>query len=175
MSHRVGAELSSKIAAIAPVGGPLMLPSIRPSRPVSVMHFHGTTDDLAPFEGGRGKGTSNVPAFLRPTFRSVQYTIDKWVAANKCKPVPETTALPNRSDDGMTCEMTRYVDGKDGSEVVLVAIKNGGHTWPGQPPLAEMLGRSTRDISANDMMWDFFKRHSLPQKPPAPTEAKELE
>jgi polyhydroxybutyrate depolymerase len=49
--------------------------------------------------------------------------------------------------------------GKDGSEVVLIEIDGGGHTWPGQKPIVSALGESTMDISANDLMWEFFQKH----------------
>ena len=55
----------------------------------------------------------------------------------------------------------RYGDGTDGAEVVLVVIEGGGHTWPGRKPRLGTLGRSTRDIVANDMMWEFFERHPM--------------
>ena len=51
----------------------------------------------------------------------------------------------------------------DGSEVVLIEIENGGHTWPGMKPIVALLGESTMDISANDLMWEFFQKH--PMKP----------
>jgi polyhydroxybutyrate depolymerase len=54
--------------------------------------------------------------------------------------------------------------GKDGSEVVLIEIEGGGHTWPGKEPIVKMLGPSTMDISANDLMWEFFQKH--PRQPP---------
>lgn len=59
--------------------------------------------------------------------------------------------------------MTRktWSGGKDGSEVVLIEIENGGHTWPGMKPIVALLGESTMDISANDLMWEFFQRHPL--------------
>jgi polyhydroxybutyrate depolymerase len=56
MSHYVASELSDRIAAIAPVGGPLMMDAPNAKRPVPVMHFHGTGDEFAPFNGGFGKG-----------------------------------------------------------------------------------------------------------------------
>ena len=40
-------------------------------------------------------------------------------------------------------------------------IDGGGHTWPGMPPPVSWIGLSTGNISANDLMWDFFKRHPL--------------
>jgi len=56
MAHYVASELSDRIAAIAPVGGPLMMEAPRSKRPVPVIHFHGTADAFAPFKGGFGKG-----------------------------------------------------------------------------------------------------------------------
>ena len=45
---------------------------------------------------------------------------------------------------------------------ILFTISGGGHTWPGQDPKAQFLGKSTKNISANDLMWEFFQRHPLP-------------
>jgi polyhydroxybutyrate depolymerase len=56
MSYRLASELSDRIAAIAPVSGPMGTPTCKPSRPVPVIHFHGTDDENAPFKGGKGKG-----------------------------------------------------------------------------------------------------------------------
>jgi poly(3-hydroxybutyrate) depolymerase len=160
MAHRVGAELSDRIAAIAPVGGPLMLDEFAPKHPVSVMHFHGTKDELAPYAGGKGKGTATAPAFLRPEFASVDSTIAAWVRANGCKTSPITEELPDTVSDGMKSTKVTYSGGSKGSEVILVKVDGGGHTWPGQEPLIELLGPSTKDISANDMMWEFFQQHT---------------
>lgn len=155
MTYRLAAELSDRIAAIAPVGGPMGTPECRPGRPVSVMHFHGDADEFAPFEGGRGRGPSGTD------FRSVPFSIDAWVTANGCRKTPTTTRLPDREDDGTRVREERYGAGRDDAEVVLVVIEGGGHTWPGREPRLRTLGVSTRDISANDMMWEFFERHPM--------------
>ena len=65
----------------------------------------------------------------------------------------------------MTVTRKTYGGGKDGAEVVLVVIEGGGHTWPGQKSPAELLGKSATNISANDLMWEFFQRHELKSKP----------
>ncbi len=163
MSHYVASELSDRIAAIAPVGGPLMMDAPNARRPVPVMHFHGTGDAFAPFKGGFGKGAAGRKGVT--DFKSVDHTIQSWVKANGGKPEPEVVALPNKSDDGMKCTRKTWSGGKDGSEVVLIEIENGGHTWPGMEPPVAMLGKSTKDISANDLMWEFFQKH--PMKPGA--------
>jgi polyhydroxybutyrate depolymerase len=54
-----------------------------------------------------------------------------------------------------------YGGGKDGAEVVLVIIEGAGHTWPGQQPAVKFLGKSTRNVSANEMMWEFFQKHPM--------------
>ena len=156
MAYRLASELSDRIAAIAPVGGPMGTKGCRPGRPVSVIHFHGTDDAFAPFQGGRGRGLSGT------SFFSVDHSIAAWVEADGCDPTPVTIRLPDTTDDGTTVTRTTYGQGKDGAEVVLVVVEGGGHTWPGREPRLASLGKTTRDISANDLMWDFFQRHPLP-------------
>ena len=156
MAYRLASELSDRIAAIAPVGGPMGTKDCSPKRPVSVIHFHGTADDFAPFQGGRGKGLSGV------SFFSVPHSIAAWVAADGCDPTPVTTTLPDTADDGTTATRSAYGAGRDGAEVVLITIEGGGHTWPGRDARLAALGKSTKDISANDLMWDFFQRHPMP-------------
>jgi polyhydroxybutyrate depolymerase len=169
MSHYVASELSDRIAAIAPVGGPLMMEAPNAKRPVPVMHFHGTGDEFAPFKGGYGKGSFGRSKGVTD-FKSVDHTIQSWVKANGCKPEPEIIALPDKADDGMKCTRKSWSGVKEGSEVVLIEIENGGHTWPGQKPIVAMLGPSTLDISANDLMWEFFQKH--PMKSAASTNAE---
>ena len=155
MTYRLASELSDRIAAIAPVSGPMGTKDCRPSRPVPVIHFHGDADEFAPFQGGKGRGPSGTD------FYSVQHSIDAWVTANGCDKTPTTTRLVDRQDDGTTAKLLRYGSGKQDSEVVLVIIEGGGHTWPGREPRMRSLGVSTRDLSANDMMWDFFQQHPM--------------
>ena len=161
MAHYVASELSDRIAAIAPVGGPLMMEAPRNTRPVPVMHFHGTADAFAPFQGGYGKGFLGRSKVT--SFRSVDHTIQSWVKANGCKTEPEVVALPDKADDKMKVTRKTWSGGKEASEVVLVEVEEGGHTWPGQKPIVSLLGESTMDISANDLMWEFFQKH--PRKP----------
>jgi len=155
MAYRLASEMSDRIAAIAPVGGPMGTKECRPGRAVSVMHFHGDTDEFAPFKGGTGRGPSGT------NFFSVEHSIEAWVEANGCQKPPTTSRLPDHEEDGTTVKQVRYAAGKDDTEVVLVVIEGGGHTWPGKEPRMRALGISTRDISANDMMWEFFQRHPM--------------
>lgn len=165
MSHYVASELSDRIAAIAPVGGPLMIDEPNAKRPVPVMHLHGTADAFAPFAGGYGKGSFGRSKGVTD-FRSVEHTIQAWVKRNGCKAEPVVEPLPDKADDGMKVIRKTWTGGREGSEVVLIEIEGGGHTWPGKEPLVNMLGPSTLDISANDLMWDFFQKHPLAKNNP---------
>ncbi|MGQ0637642.1 MAG: alpha/beta hydrolase family esterase [Planctomycetaceae bacterium] len=158
MCYRLAAELSDRIAAIAPVAGTLALDQYAPQRPVPVLHFHGTDDRIVPFDGP----TKETPEFLR--FHPVAETM-RWCAqANGCQATPRIEELPDRYDDGTTVECQTYEPQPGGAETVLYVIHQGGHTWPGRtrPLLTGVIGRTTREISANDLMWEFFKKNPRP-------------
>ena len=154
MCYRLAAELSNRIAAIAPVSGTIAISDYKPMRPVPIMHFHGTADKIVPFTGPNG-----TPKFL--TFKSVEETIRLCVKTNGCPETPTVTDLPDNIDDGTTAKQKTFGPGTDGAEVVLVEIEGGGHTWPGQEPPVRFIGKSTKDISANDLMWAFFQKHPM--------------
>ena len=154
MCYRLAAELSDWIAAIAPVAGTIAIEESKPKRPVPVIHFHGTKDTFVPFEMAKGK----TPKFMK--LKSVEDSIQTWVKLNGCDEKPKTDVL---SKDGDEMKVTRrcYGGGKDGAEVVLVVIEDGGHTWPRMTPPASFMGKSAMNISANDLMWEFFMKHRL--------------
>jgi polyhydroxybutyrate depolymerase len=156
MCYLLAAELPDRIAAVAPVSGTMVIEKASPKRPVPIMHFHGTADTLVPFDGLR----KDAPKFGR--FKSVEDSIKTWVKIDGCNDKPESVSLPDKAKDGTTIERRTYGHGKDGTEVVLVVIKGGGHTWPGEKPLVDFIGKSTKNISANDLIWEFFQKHPMP-------------
>jgi len=156
MCYRLASELSDRIAAIAPVAGTMAIETCRPCRPVSVVHFHGTKDGLVLFDGP----DERIPKNLK--FLSVESSIRIWVRANGCPETPVVAPMLDRVDDGTKVLVKTYGPGKDNAEVVLYVIEGGGHTWPGREPPIPFLGKSTREISANDLIWDFFQRHPMP-------------
>ncbi len=156
MCYKLAAEMADRIAAIAPISGTLSFDDPKPKRPVPVLHFHGTEDKLVPFDGPKTASEKLLG------LKSVDETIRTWCKLDGCPEKPKIESLPDKADDGTTVRRLTYGPGKDGSEVILIEIKGGGHTWPGRSMPIELFGRCTRDISANHMMWDFFQRHPLP-------------
>jgi polyhydroxybutyrate depolymerase len=151
MCYRLAAELSDRIAAIATIAGTVAVPESNPKRPVPVIHFHGTNDKMVPFETAAGR--------IRPSYRgmSVQDSIRTWVKLNGCDEVAQATDVLSKPDDDLNVTRTKYGPGKNGAEVVLVVVEGGGHTWPGRKP--RFRGKSALNISANDLIWEFFQKH----------------
>lgn len=156
MAYRVAAELADRIASIAPVAGPLALPAVAPTRPVPVLHFHGTHDEFTPLEGGIGRRS-----VTRVGHRAIIDGLLDWVRANGCGAEPACEPVPC-SDEGLAVERLTWGPGRGGSEVVLCRIDGGGHTWPGRKPDSFFLGRSALSLDANELIWEFFVRHPLP-------------
>lgn len=157
MAYRLASELSDRIAAVACVAGTMAREACQPSRPVPVLHIHGTADEYVPFAGGVGpKSVTGV------RHDSVEHTIQTWTQANGCVAEPVIEDLPDRANDGTHVVRKTYPGGCGGSELVLVVVEGGGHTWPGRDPGTKLLGKSTRNVSANDLIWTFFERHPLP-------------
>jgi polyhydroxybutyrate depolymerase len=155
MAYRLASELADRFAAVAVVAGAMGTETCSPSRPVSVIHFHGTDDEFVPIEGGTGRRSPTGTHHF-----SVEHSIRAWVAANACPAGPAVAELPNTEADGTTTVRYAYGPGREQSEVVLYIIRGAGHTWPGRPPRPHYLGKTTYNINANDIIWEFFQRHT---------------
>ena len=163
MSTRLGCNASDRIAAIAPVAGwyyPPFSPNF-PSepdcistRPVAVIAFHGTADNIIPFEGG--------PGIFGILFRSFEDEImPEWAVHNGCDSTPVEEQVTQN------VRLLRHENCDEDAPLELYVVEAGGHTWPGA------IG-ATEEISATDLMWEFFLAHpmSAAQEPtPTPTPA----
>lgn len=153
MSYRLACEMPDRIAAIAPVAGPLEMKNCNPERAVSVIHFHGTKDEFAPYNGGTGKHS-----LQGQYFNSVKNTLATWKIIDGLGNIkPEIINItPNVRSEAYRSKR---------AEFVLYTIKDGGHTWPGGQfgfLGKKFLGQMNMEISANEIMWEFFQRHHLP-------------
>jgi polyhydroxybutyrate depolymerase len=153
-SHRLGCELADRIAAIGPVSGPIGIPNCSPSRPVSVLYFHGTADPAAPYEGGNKKALVGDEMH---TYVSARETITGWAKRDRCQLEPQVTFRQG----AVTCES--YPGCAGDASVTLCTVQGGGHTWPGgETTISERtVGPRNRDVSASDMLWQFFSTHTL--------------
>jgi len=105
VAHLVGCELSSVIAAIAPVGA-FLTAQPRSADPVSVLIIHGTADPVVPYRGGTlgggtqrrgggprrgGRGRTQGAGGGRLPIPPVSETASIWVAHNGCSPKAKKT------------------------------------------------------------------------------------
>jgi polyhydroxybutyrate depolymerase len=169
MCFTLAGRLSEKIASIATVGSTIfedMLPELKPKVPLSVLHIHGTKDPVIPWQGGN---TSNIKAFsggAAVRVFSVAEIIKFWVDSNRCMSTPDITQLPdNNARDGTKVKIEKYSGGTNGTEVVLYAVEEGGHTWPDSknPQYEVATGKICHDFDASEAIWQFFKQHPKKQ------------
>lgn len=149
MTHRLGAELTG-LAAIAPVSGSIggtLINGIEytipnPVTTLPVIIIHGVKDEAVPYNGG----WINLTYLFRTSswcFKSVNESISFWVYHNQCETEPLITTSPTGR-----IEVRSYLNGTNGAEVVLYSYLDGDHGW-----------NPTRELSVNDIIWDFFEAH----------------
>jgi polyhydroxybutyrate depolymerase len=109
--------------------------------------FHGTADPLTRYQGGK--------VFHAPDpFPDIPGWLAGWAQRNRCAPTPVESAA--------STDVTRVTFVNCVEPVVFYRIEGGGHTWPGGVEMPEwFVGRTTQTIDASELMWEFFKDHSL--------------
>lgn len=159
MSFRLGAELSDRIAAIAPVAGALWFdpPILRHS--VAMCYITGTADPLNLIDGGPPRlasgGSDSVRAKPKPPVRN---SISKWAKALGCS----STTAGTSDSSGVRTETHSGCLGS--AEVVSIEVDGLGHTWAGGKSILpeSMVGKTSNKISATDVIWAFFEKHPRP-------------
>jgi polyhydroxybutyrate depolymerase len=149
MAFALSCKLSDRIAAVGAVAAaqPLSWDRCGDSRPVPTVAFHGTADKFAPYQGG---SSPIAPG----TFPNIEDWTARVARRNQCKGDP--------SDTRITANVRRlaYTNCAENADVVLYTVEGGGHTWPGGKHLAEWIaGRTTEDVHASRVMWEFFVQH----------------
>lgn len=158
-SHYLAANLSDRIAAIAPVVGGIadsFYKQFKPTDPVSVFILQGAADPLVPYAGG------NIVAWgKRGKIVSTAQTVNLWTAHDQCAHEPQVASLPDKSGDGCRVKTSTWSKCRAGTEVTLYTFEGGGHTWPGgtQYLPESMVGKVCRDVDATDAIWEFFQAH----------------
>lgn len=145
-SHRDGCQLSSRVAAIASVAGPMATaiePSCQPIAPTAAMIVHGLADKVVPYYGGETLGGGSG--------LSAPKTAEKWATLNGCSNPTGTAPISRQVGEVV---FRSYVNCQ--RPVVLVTVRDGGHTWPGGLQYSLFVGKTNRDIDASEEIWKFF-------------------
>jgi polyhydroxybutyrate depolymerase len=157
---------ADRFAAAAPVAGIRDVKGCAPSRPVPVVAFHGTDDQIVAYDGGYGPGVANLPNGAGGTIGpgavdatkdepSIEEITAAWAGRNRCKDDP--------SSDLVAADVTLLSwSCPRGAEVELYRVEGGGHSWPGSAlsrSAEQIVGHTTMSISATETMWAFFAAH----------------
>jgi len=150
LSYKLACELGNRIAAIAPVSGTMTegaFTSCQPARNMPVLHIHGTNDIVVSYNGGFGN-------------KSVDQVLAYWNGFNNCPGTAVIEDLPDLVAEGSTVQRYTWTPCDNASEVMLLKVINGGHTWPGSVGTTGY-GITNRDISASGEIWSFVRFFSL--------------
>ncbi|QSQ23124.1 dienelactone hydrolase family protein [Pyxidicoccus parkwayensis] len=146
-TYRLACERASRFAAVAPVSGPENVTPCTPSRPVPVLHFHGTADALIHYAGGNNLGRYG------DAYPGAEETVRRWAKRNGCGDTPVRTFQKEDS----TC--MAYTDCTPRSATAsLCTVQGGEHAWPGQANF----NHGTLNLDATREAWRFFEERPRP-------------
>lgn len=159
MAHRLGRELSQRIAAIAPVVAAIFGDEPQPAQPVSAIIINGMLDKSVPYAGGAPGGRGNVawdgtPA--RPSAEQGTY----WALANSCDPLPQL-----REEGALQHTRYRCPAGRD---VELYLVRDNGHAWPSGERGTRFGDPPSQSLDATAVIWAFFRAHARGVPSPSP-------
>jgi poly(3-hydroxybutyrate) depolymerase len=130
MTYYAASKIADKIAAFAPVSGAGRA-TANSSRPIPIIHVHGTADDVA-------------------SFSTVAPCLNAWIARNNC---PTTAQVTTPYPEGSTLADSKsyWGPGDDSVAVVLISLAGKGH-WH---------SIETNGVNTSKEIWDFCKNFSL--------------
>jgi polyhydroxybutyrate depolymerase len=151
MAHRLGIELSHRLAAIAPVVATLFGDEKKPEQPVSAIMVNGMQDRSVPHQGGLPGGRftgawDGTP--LKPVLEQAVF----WANANGC------SGSPDKVDDRAVTRWRHRCPA--GRAVEIHLVKDNGHAWPGGEPGSARGDTPSSAFSGTDIIWQFFRAHA---------------
>lgn len=155
MAHRLGRELSGRLAAIAPVVATVFGDEERPAHPVSALMVNGMLDKSVPHEGGPPGGRFNTAWDGTPAKPALDQAAF-WAEANGC------AKNPARQDSGQLIRWQHACPA--GRAVALYLLKDNGHAWPGGQRGNARGDLPSSSMIATDVIWEFFKAHAKHMK-----------
>jgi len=154
LSHKIASESDMCIAGIASVSGNMSTTTYEnfdPIYPTSVLHIHGTSDAVVPYNGGASTGAS------------VDDVLTLWQNFLSCNTDPQMQAMPNPNFFDLSYPERYTYQNCNGAELEHIKVIGGGHQWPGIETLVGGLGTINMDFYSPQVIWDFLNGKSCPQ------------
>ncbi len=158
MSIRIAQELSRKVTSVAAVTAQMGVNNrgLNIDKPISFLLINGTQDPIVPYFGGNMKPFKFAKS--KGMILSTQQTIETFVQLNQCDSKPKITVKNTRKFDNTSVISKKYLNCTGESQVELLEIEGGGHTWPGGKQYLPkgIIGNLSREINASETIVDFF-------------------
>ena len=136
MAYGLANYRSDLIAAVASVSGAMLDCIGSTSHPMPVVHLHGTSDGVLPYNGSND-------------WNSVQSTLDHWINFNNTTTNPTVSTV---NSEGTTIEYYVYGQGDRSVSVEHYKYIGGDHVWFS----AAFQGRNT-----SELVWDFVSQFDI--------------
>ncbi|MBL3657191.1 extracellular catalytic domain type 1 short-chain-length polyhydroxyalkanoate depolymerase [Fulvivirga sediminis] len=134
MTYHAANRIADKIAAFAPVSGyPIGGASANSSRPVPIIHTHGTSDDVVSYSG-------------------VQGTLNAWKTRNGCPNNGQVIDPYPSNKPNSVASKTTWGTCSENTKIVLITLEGKGHWWSMD---------TNTGVSTSQEIWDFVKNYSL--------------
>ncbi len=155
MSHRLGRELSGKIAAIAPVVGAIFGDEPPATHPMPALILVGADDHTVPAAGGplNVRGITGAAAAEDHPVAPAEDAALYWAKANGC-------GDPKRSETKLS-KVELWTGCRSGADVEFHIVADNGHAWPGGQKGRAEADAPSADFNASERIWAFFKRYTL--------------
>tara|TARA_B110000003_G_scaffold64633_1_gene65343 strand:- start:13084 stop:13971 length:888 start_codon:yes stop_codon:yes gene_type:complete len=136
MSYGLANYKSELIAAVASVSGVMLDCGGFISHPIPILHLHGTSDDVIPYEGS-------------DFYLSAQNVLDYWIDFNNTNTNPTVSFETN---NGRTIEHYVYDQGDNNVSVEHYKYIQGDHSWFSSIYQAK---------TSAELIWDFVSSYDI--------------
>lgn len=140
MSYGLACNMADQIAAVGIMSGIMLVDSCESDEYTSIIHFHGSADDVLPLQGNTD-------------YQSVAAVRDFWLEHNN---IPSTNLI-STSFNGGDVLRDEYTGGNENTSFVLYTVLNefnapGGHVW---------FRQAIDGQSPSQILWSFLNDHTL--------------
>ena len=136
MAYGLANYKSNLVAAVASVSGVMLECTGSTSHPMPVVHLHGTSDGVLPYNGSSD-------------WNSAQSTLDYWINFNNTITTP-TVSIDNSG--GMSIEHYVYDQGDSSVSVEHYKFIGGDHVW---------FSNTYQGQDASELVWNFVSRYDI--------------
>ena len=146
MCYLLACEMPDQFAAVAPVAATMFDENqCTANSEISMIIFNSIDDKHIPYEGGIGD-----ESIVKVEKMPVEKVVNFWVNKFNCVLLNKTEVSSYNKIDYMN---------KKGTEIIFYKMMGGGHSWPGGERGRLFADKPVKDVSATDLIWEFFKNH----------------